>query len=176
MPKRILPLSDLQIRTAKPREKDYKISDGYGLYLLITPSGGKLWRIQYRYDDKQKLLSLGSYPQISLADARHQRDEARNLLANGIDPNMAKRAQKASRADSTNSFEVIAREWHTKFKETWSQSHAQVTITRLERDVFPWIGNRPISEIEPPEVLKVLQRIESRGAGETARRMKIVCG
>jgi integrase len=176
MPKRILPLSDLQIRTAKPREKDYKISDGYGLYLLITPSGGKLWRIQYRYDDKQKLLSLGSYPQISLADARHQRDEARKLLANGIDPNMAKRAQKASRADGTNSFEVIAREWHTKFKETWSQSHAQVTITRLERDVFPWIGKRPISEIEPPEVLRVLQRIESRGAGETARRMKIVCG
>jgi integrase len=177
MPKRIQPLSDIKIKNAKPKDKDYKLSDGFGLYLLITPTGGKLWRFQYRYVGKQKLLSFGSYPEISLADARHRREDARKLLANGIDPGAVKKAQKASRADSAaNSFEVVAREWHEKFKTSWSTSHAHVTITRLERDIFPWIGKRPISEIDPPEVLAVLRRIESRGAGETARRMKIVCG
>lgn len=177
MPKRIMPLTDMKVLKAKPKEKQITLFDGRGLFLLVTPSGGKLWRFKYRFDDKEKLLSLGTYPEISLADARQRRDDARKLLANGIDPGAVKKAQKASRADSdANSFEVVAREWHEKFKESWSPSHAHVTITRLERDIFPWMGKRPISEIEPPEVLAVLQRIESRGAAETARRMKIVCG
>jgi len=177
MPRRIQSLTDLKVKSAKPKDKDYKLSDGFGLHLLLTPTGGKLWRLDYRYGDKRKTLAFGAYPAITLADARRRREDARKLLANGIDPSAVKKAQKASRADSdANSFEVVAREWHEKFKESWSPSHAHVTITRLERDIFPWMGKRPISEIEPPEVLAVLRRIESRGAGETARRMKIVCG
>lgn len=177
MPKRIVPLSDLQVSRAKAQDKEIKLFDGGGLYLLLTPSGGKLWRFKYRFGGKEKLLTFGTYPQISLADARHRREDAKKLLANDVDPGAIKKAQKASRADSdANSFEVVAREWHEKFKESWSSSHAHVTITRLERDIFPWMGKRPISEIDPPEVLAVLQRIESRGAAETARRMKIVCG
>jgi len=177
MPKRIVPLSDIQVKNAKPQTKQVTLFDGGGLFLLVTPTGGKLWRCKYRFDGKERLLSFGSYPELSLADARQRREDARKLLANDVDPGAVKKAQKASRADSAaNSFEVVAREWHEKFKESWSPSHAHVTITRLERDIFPWMGKRPISEIEPPEVLAVLQRIESRGAAETARRMKIVCG
>jgi integrase len=136
-----------------------------------------LWHFKYRFDNKEKKLTCGTYPEISLVDARQRREDARKLLANGVDPGAVKKAQKAARTDSAvNSFEVVAREWHEKNKESWSPSHAHVTITRLERDIFPWIGKRPMSEIEPLEVLTVLQRIESRGAAETARRMKIVCG
>lgn len=172
-----MPLSDVKVRNAKPGQKQIKLSDSDGMYLLLTPNGGKCWRLKYRYGGKEKVLALGTYPEISLADARHRREDARKLLANGVDPGAIKKAQKASRADvDANSFEVVAREWHKKFTESWSQSHAHVTISRLERDVFPWVGKRPISEIEPSEILVVLQRIESRGAGETARRMKIVCG
>jgi integrase len=172
-----MPLSDVKVRNAKPGEKQIKLSDSDGMYLLVTPNGGKCWRLKYRYGGKEKVLALGTYPEISLANARQRREDARKLLANGVDPGAIKKAQKASRDDSNaNSFEVVAREWHNKFKESWSPSHAHVTITRLERDIFPWMGKRPISKIEPSEVLSVLQRIESRGAGETARRMKIVCG
>jgi integrase len=121
-------------------------------------------------------LPLGTYPEISLADARQCRDGARRQIAHGIDPGAVRKAQKKAATKETETFEVIAREWHEKFKKSWSPSHAHITITRLERDIFPWMGKRPISEIEPPEVLAVLQRIESRGAAETARRMKIVCG
>jgi len=170
-------LTDVKVRNAKPGEKQKKIFDSDGMYLLVTPNGGKYWRLKYRYGGKEKALALGTYPEVSLADARQRREDARKLLANGVDPSAVKKALKASRADSdANSFEVVAREWHKKFKESWSPSHAQVTITRLERDIFPWMGKRPISDIEPLEVLAVLQRIESRGAVETARRMKIVCG
>jgi integrase len=176
MPKRIIPLTEMQVSKAKPQEKQVTLFDGGGLFLLITPSGGKLWRFKYRFDGKEKLLALGPYPEISLAAARQRRDEARRQVAHGIDPGAVRKAQKQAEAKETETFEVIAREWHGKFKDSWSPSHAHVTITRLERDIFPWMGKRPISEIEPPEVLAVLQRIESRGAAETARRMKIVCG
>jgi integrase len=172
-----VPLTDAKARNAKPGEKPVKLSDGDGMYLLVTPNGGKCWRFKYRFGGKEKLLALGTYPEISLSDARQRREEARKQVAHGVDPGAVKKAQKASRVDSeANSFEVVAREWHEKFKESWSPSHSHTTITRLERDIFPWMGKRPISEIEPPEVLSVLQRIESRGAVETARRMKIVCG
>jgi len=177
MPKRIIPLTDMKVVKAKSQDKPFTLFDGGGLFLLVTPQGGKLWRFKYRFGGKEKLLALGSYPEISLSDARRRREDARKLLANGVDPGMVKKAQKASKFESeANSFEVVAREWHEKMKDAWSPSHAHVTITRLERDIFPWMGKRPVSEIDPPEVLAVLRRIESRGAGETARRMKIVCG
>lgn len=177
MPKRIVGLSDIQVKTTKPKEKDYKLSDGYGLYLLVTPSGGKLWRFQYRFNDKQKLLALGSYPAITLADARKRREDARKLLANGVDPSEIKKAQKtATVAENENSFEVIAREWHAKFTPTWAPAHAKTTIDRLTRDVFLFIGARPIAEIKAPELLAVLRRVESRGALETAHRVKTICG
>ena len=170
-------LTDVKARNARPGEKQVKLFDGNGLFLLVTPAGGKWWRFKYRFGGKEKLLALGTYPEVSLADARRRREEARKLVANSVDPGAVKKALKVAKAGSdANSFEVVAREWHEKFKVSWSTSHAHVTISRLERNIFPWMGKRPISEIEPPEVLTVLQRMESRGAGETARRMKIVCG
>ena len=169
-------LSDAKIKNSKPKEKPYKLFDGGGLFLLIAPQGGKLWRLKYRADGKERLLALGAYPEVTLAEARRKRDNARAQLASGIDPGALKKAQKRAGATESETFGVIAREWHDKFKETWSRSHGQVTITRLERDVFPWIGNRAITSLKPSDVLAVLRRIESRGAAETARRLKIVCG
>jgi integrase len=170
-------LTDIKARNTNPARKPKKLSDRDGLYLLVTPQGGKYWRFKYRFEGKEKLLALGTYPEISLGDARERRQEARKQVAHGIDPGAVKKALKASlAARNANSFEVVAREWHEKFKGSWSPNYTHATITRLERNIFPWMGQRPISEIEPPEVLAVLQRIESRGASETARRMKIVCG
>ena len=177
MPKRIVQLTDLQVKKAKPTEKEYKLSDGSGLFLLVTPSGGKLWRLDYTFDGKRKTLSFKSYPEITLIEARQRREEARKLIANGVDPGEIKKAQKAARGElAANTFEVVAREWHEKFKPEWSESHAHVTLSRSELNLFPWIGARPIAEITAQELLTVLQRMEARGAGETARRMRIVCG
>lgn len=177
MPKRIAPLSDIKVRTAKPKGNDYKIFDGGGLFLLVTPSGGKLWHFKYRFDKKEKKLTLGAYPEISLADAREQRDKARRQLANSIDPGEARKAQRAAQvASCENSFEVVAREWHKKFSTNWATSHAVTTLSRLQRDVFPWIGSRPINEVKAPDILMALRRVESRGALESARRLRIICG
>lgn len=177
MPKRITPLSDTQVRSAKPQDKEYKLMDGFGLFLLVTPTGGKLWRFDYRYGDKRKAMSLGAYPAITLADARHRREDAKKLLANGVDPGETKKAQKASQSEKdSNSFEVVAREWHAKFAHTWVASHAQHKLERLEKNVFPWIGSRPIAEITAPEVLSVLRRMESRGILDTAHRVRFECG
>lgn len=177
MRKRIVPLSDVKIRNAKPKEKGYKLSDGQGLYLLVTTSGGKLWRLDYSHNDKRKTLALGSYPEITLADARQRRDDARKLLANGVDPGKVKKAQKiALIAESENGFEVVAREWHGKFSSSWSKIHSDTTLRRLQADVFPVLGTLPIGEIKPPELLSMLRRIESRGALETAHRIKTICG
>lgn len=177
MPIRVQPLSAAQVNNAKPRAEQYKISDGGGLFLLITPTGGKLWRFNYRFDGKQQTLAFGAYPAVSLHDARQRREEAKKLLANGVDPGAVKKAQKSARAEScANSFEVVAREWHERHKETLAPSYAKVIISRLERDIFPWMGARPILEIEAQEVLSVLRRLEDRGANETAKRMKIVVG
>jgi integrase len=169
-------LSDLQIKNAKPRDKDYKLTDGFGLHLLITPTGGKLWRFQYRYAGKQKLLSFGVYPSISLVEAREKRETARKQLANEIDPGDLKKAQKAARIENaSNSFEAVTREWHERFKTQWSEAHSERILKRLELDIFPWIGARPIGEIKPPEMLSVLRRVEARTL-ETAHRLKIACG
>nr|WP_264674105.1 integrase arm-type DNA-binding domain-containing protein [Laribacter hongkongensis] len=167
-----MPLTDTACRNAKPADGDkpIKLSDGLGLHLLINTTG-KYWRLAYRFGGKQKTLALGVYPAVSLKDARERRDEARKLLASGIDPGEARKAQKAAGSlNAANSFEVIAREWHAKFLPTWTVGHADKIMRRFERDVFPWLGSRPVAEIDAPTLLAVLRRIESRGAIETAHR------
>jgi hypothetical protein len=176
MPKRIIQLSDTKVRNAKSRKSEYKLFDGGGLFLLVTPSGGKLWRIKYRFQGKEKLLSVGSYPEISLSDARVKKDEARKQIANGIDPGAAKKAVKQSATTEAETFEVVAREWHVKFISTWTVTHAATIMARLKRDLFPWIGARPINEIKAPELLAVLRRVEGRGALESAHRIRTIAG
>jgi integrase len=151
--------------------------DTGGLYLEVAPAGGKWWRLKYRFAGKEKRLALGVYPDISLQAARKRRDEARSLLANDLDPSENKRAQRATRRQSAgNSFEVIAREWFEKFSTTWASGHSERILSRLKRDVFPWIGNEPITELTAPKLLSVVQRIEERGALETAHRTLGTCG
>jgi integrase len=176
MPIRIKPLSEIKLRNAKPQAKAYKIFDGGGLYLFVTPSGGKLWHFKYRFDRKEKKLTFGPYPEISLLDARQKRDEARRQLANDIDPGAVRKAQKQANVQETETFEVIAREWHGRFISTWTEGHAETIMSRLERDLFPWIGKRPIAEIKAPELLAVMRRVESRGALESAHRIRTICG
>ncbi|MDD2732748.1 MAG: integrase arm-type DNA-binding domain-containing protein [Desulfuromonadaceae bacterium] len=177
MPKRITPLSDIQVRTAKPQGKEFKLMDGFGLYLLVTPTNGKLWRFDYRFGDKRKVLAFGAYPALSLADARQRREDAKKLLANGIDPGEMKKTIKQTKIDlEENSFEIIALEWHTKFSGQWSEGHALTIMDRLKRDVFPWLGSKPIAEIKPVDILAVLRRVEGRGALETAHRIRTICG
>ena len=172
-----MPLTDVKARNAKPGEKQVKLSDSGGMYLLVTPNGGKCWRLKYRFGGKEKVLALGTYPEVSLADAREKRDAARKQLAAGIDPGEVRKAQKAAmNAESESSFEVVAREWHGKFEHTWSNVHATTLKERLEKDLFPYIGARPIEEIKAPELLTVLRRIESRGALDTAHRIRFMCG
>jgi len=143
MPKRIIPLSDMKIQKIKAQDKPITLFDGGGLFLLITPSGGKLWRFKYRFNGKEKKIAFGAYPTISLLDARHKRDEAKRQLANGIDPAEVRQAQKQANIQETETFEVVAREWHNKFKANWTEGHAETIRHRLERDVYPWIGKRP---------------------------------
>ncbi len=170
-------LTDTLIRNAKPGQKPQKLFDGGGLFLLIAPTGGKLWRLKYRFGGKEKLLALGAYPDVNLKKARELRDEARKLLADDVDPAANRKAQKAARlASAADSFEVIAREWFDRFAPTWAESHSSKVIQRLEKDVFPWLGTRPIAEITAPELLTVLRRIEGRGALDTALRAKQNCG
>jgi len=172
-----MPLTDTAIRNAKPGEKPAKIFDERGLFLLVTPAGGKWWRLRYKFDGKEKLLSLGVYPDTSLKDARTRRDDARKLLANGIDPGENRKAVKAARqVRAANSFEVVAREWYAKQAPNWAEHHGDRIIRRFERDIFPWIGGRPIADVTAPELLAVVQRIESRGALETAHRALGNCG
>src|SRR6266436_993449 len=170
-----MPLTDTALRSAKPREKPFKLFDGGGLHLLVNPAGGKWWRWKYRFGGKAKLLSFGVYPDVSLKAARDKRDDARKQLAAGIDPGQARKAEKQAQAGA-ESFEAIAREWHTKFSPGWVDSHGDRILRRLEKDIFPWIGKRPIVEIKAPELLAVLRRIESRGALETTHRAMQNCG
>ena len=176
MPKRIIPLSEVKVRNAKPQANEYKLFDGGGLFLLITPSGGKLWRLRYLFDKKEKKLSLGIYPEISLIDARKRRDEARSQLAHGIDPGAVRKAQKQANIQETETFEIIAREWHERFISNWTIEYASKIMSRLEGDVFPYIGAKPINEIKAPELLTVLRRVEARGTFELAHRIRTICG
>jgi integrase len=168
-------LTDTRIRNAKPAKKQYKLADSRGLFLLVSKNGGKWWRLRYRFDGREKMLSLGVFPETGLSQAREKRNEARKLIAAGIDPSDRRKAEKAAEAQNSNTFELVAREWHTKFTPTWEAKHAEAIIRRLERDAFPWIGSNPIAGITAPQVLSVLRRIEGRGALETAHRIRVIC-
>jgi integrase len=172
-----MPLTDTAIRNAKPETKPRKLADEKGLFLLVHSNGSKYWRLKYRFGGREKLLALGVYPDVSLADARQRRDDARKLLANGVDPGETKKAVKAAGAEkAANSFEVIAREWYAKNAASWTESHGARIIRRLERDIFPWIGSKAIADLAAPELLATARRIESRGALETAHRALQNCG
>lgn len=169
-------LKDTAIRNAKPKEKQYKLYDEKGLYLLVKKTG-KYFRFDYRYAGKRKTLALGVYPGVKLAEARERRDNARKLLQNDIDPAQYRKETKAMRKDqAVNSFEAIAREWFTKNKHIWTKGHSRTIIRRLELNIFPWLGTRPVAFISAPELLAALRRIEDRGALETAHRVKQICG
>ena len=164
-------LTDKAIKALKPKQKPYKAADGLGLYLSVQPNGSRLWRFKYRYAGKEKLAALGAYPEIGLADARARRDELRRLHANGVDPVAHNRIEREAKAlAAENSLEAVAREWFQKMSPGWVEKHRIKIIQRLERDVFPWLGSRPVAELTAPEVLAVLRRIEERGAIETAYR------
>jgi integrase len=168
-----MPLTDTAIRNAKPGEKPVKMFDGRGLFLIVTPAGGKWWRLKYKFDNKEKLLSLGIYPDVGLKEARERREAARKLLADDIDPGQYRKAKKAAKEErASNSFEVICREWLEHKRSTIEQAQYTKALARLEKDVFPWIGGRPIVEITAPEILTVLRRIDDRGARYTAHKAK----
>lgn len=171
-------LTDIVCRGAKPGTKPIKLFDSGGLFLLVQPSGGKWWRLKYRFGGKEKLLSLGTYPDISLKEARDKRDAARKGLSQGVDPGVKRKAEKISQtAQVANAFEAVAREWHqTIHTPKVSQAHAARTLVRLEQDVFPWLGALPVSSITPPKLLETMRRIEARGAIETTHRALQACG
>jgi integrase len=168
-----VPLTDVQIRKAKAAEKPYRLADGAGLHLFVTQAGGKLWRYRYEFGGKEKLLSLGQYPLIGLAEAREMRDAARKLLIAGKDPGIAKKQHRLTTAQaSADTFEVAAREWHGHQVAIWSEVHAEQVMRDFERDVFPDLGEHPLRDITSPMVLATLRKVEQRGARETARRIR----
>lgn len=170
-------LSDLQIKRAKPKEKPYTLNDGMGLSLLIDTAGSKGWRFRYRFAGKPKMISFGVYGEVSLAEARQKREECRSMLAKGINPSEARKAEKiALQFAHENSFEAVAREWHSTKTTTWSEGYAKEVLNCLEKDIFPYIGQRPIEQIEPLELLTVLQKIEKRGALEQTSKIRRRCG
>ena len=165
-------LTIVAINHAKPKDKAYRLYDEKGLYLEVTKAGGKLWRLKYRFGGKEKRLAIGPYPEISLKDARAARDAARTQLATGTDPSEYKKLMKATAlSDSANTFEAIALEWHNGQNRVWSPIHTKNVSDRLSRNVFPYLGNKAITDITVPELLQVLRRIEARGAFETAHRV-----
>lgn len=182
-------LTDTAIRKAKHGEKSVKLSDGGGLYLELHPNGSRYWRMKYRFGGTEKRLAFGVYPEVTLADARRKRDDARKLLANESDPGEVLKAAKATQLTTAEAarmvakglpvagtFEFVAREWLTTIHEhKVSAGHAVRTKTRLEQNIFPWLGARPIGEIEAPDLLQALRRVEARGAVETAHRIKDSC-
>jgi integrase len=170
-------LSDAKARNAKSRSKPYKIADSEGLFLLVMPSGSKYWRFKYFFLGKEKLLALGVYPDVTLADARDRRSHARRVLAAGKDPSEAKKEAKHLRAfNSTNTFEVVAREWYEKRKHEWASTTSATILGRLEQHILPMLGPKPIADITAPNVLAMLRIVEGRGTLETARRVMQICG
>jgi integrase len=166
-----MPLTDTEVRKSKPSDKPYRLSDANSLFLWITPAGGKLWRWAYEFEGREKLMSLGKYPIITLADARERRDQARKLLANGIDP-MAKRKEEKTveRAQTEGSFQTIASLWLEHWQEGKSPRHVEYTRRRMEMDILPVLGARPVAEIEAPELVAMTKAIEQRGARDIAKR------
>ena len=168
-----MPLTDTLIRKSKPAEKPVKMFDTGGLFLILTPAGGKWFRLRYNFEGKEKLLSLGIYPDVSLKEARELRDTARKQLAQGIDPGEQRKAEKAAKRDrAASSFEAVTREWHEKMSVSWVPKYAATMMRRFERDVFPLIGAKPIGDLKPTDLLQVLRKIESRVAIETAHRAR----
>lgn len=177
MPKRIPPLTDMQVRNAKPKEKPYKLFDGGGLHLEVTPTGSRIWRMKFRQSSgRENKLTFGPYPEITLQEAREKRLDARRLMLAGVDPAKHRDdARRVAAARRANTFEKIAREWHANKVPTWSDRTAKAMITRLEADIFPEIGDTPIEEIKHRDVIAALRKIEDRGAVEIAKRIKAVC-
>ena len=170
-------LTDTKIKQAKPRDKDYKLSDAKGLFLLVTKKGAKYWRLKYRFAGKEKLLSIGVYPSVTLKQARKVCGQAKDQLEQGIDPSQAKKARKVELATAqANNFEVIALEWHKQQSAKWSESYTAKVLRAIERDLFPYIGTLPLDQISPPQLLAVFKRIEKRGATESAHRVKQITG
>jgi len=171
-----MPLSDTAIKNAKPADKPYKMQDEKGMYLLVHSNGSKYFRYNYRFDGKRKTLALGTYPVTSLKEARDKRDTAKKQIDGGIDPSENKKAVKASKAESAaNSFEIIAREWGSKKVNEWDDKNNR-SKRMLERNIFPWLGSRPITDILPKDILACLRRVEDRGTIETAHRTLQICG
>jgi integrase len=172
-----MPLTETQLRKAKKQAKPYKKSDGGGLYVMVMPDGTKCWRLAYRCRGKQGTLALGVYPAVTLADARQARDAAKQQLADGVDPsNRSKARAHIALVTADTTFEVVAREWHEQQKPGWSEDYAAVLLRRLQMDVFPVIGHRPIASIEPSELLEMLRKAESRGVVDLAHRLKQYVG
>lgn len=173
-------LTDIAIRAAKPKEKPYKLADGEGLYIEVAPSGGKWWRIKFRFEGREKRLSLGVYPAVPLKEARSRAAAMKELLRRGIDPGEERKTAKAeARAVETargQTFEAVAREWHKKRSVGWTPRHAVQVMHRLEALVFPFIGSRPIAELGAEDFLAAIQKTEERGHIETAHRLAQVCG
>jgi integrase len=161
-------LTEASIRAAKPTDRAFKLFDAGGLFLLVRPTGHRSWRFKYRVTGREKLISLGPYPEVTLAGARRKLQRAKSLLRDGIDPSARRKAHKYARTDS---FEAVAREWYSSQIWRWSDSYSDHIIRRFERDIFPWIGSTPIENITPKEILACLKRIEARGTRETAHRV-----
>ena len=171
-----MPLTDSAIRSAKPGAKPMKMTDAAGMYLSLQPTGARWWRLDYRINGKRKTLSLGTYPKVSLKEARDRRDEARKLVANGVDPSQARRtAKNQGSVEAANTFEAVAIEWMVKMGGQWAPSHYSKVLLRLKNDVFPWIGASPIAAIQATDLRRVLDRIQERGALDTAHRCLQTC-
>jgi len=170
-------LTDIVCKNTKPQKKPYKKADGGGLYLLINPNGTKYWRMKYRFLGKEKLLAFGTYPLLSLSEARENREKAKKLLVNGTDPQAFRKDEKQNKVrNSQNTFKVVALEWHENQKYRWSNGYYEKVLRSLELNIFPFIGARPIADIEAPDLLDVLRKIEKRGAFDIAGRTRQICG
>jgi len=166
-----MPLTDIAAKSAKPRDRSYKLADGQGMYLEVMPNGSKYWRLKYRFDGKEKRLALGVYPEVSLLEARKARETIKDILRAGLDPSHERRREKLQKGlDRASSFEAIAREWHANKKDAWTTRHAERVLKLLERELFPSIGARPVKDVSAPELLAVIRNVESRGALELARK------
>lgn len=173
-----MPLTATQVKQSRPKKKPFKLSDGGGLYLLVQPKGSKYWRLAYRYAAKQKTLALGIYPQVSLADARIKREEAKQYLSKGVNPSnlMSKKVRKLNAIENQeNSFEAMAKEWHELQKDAWSKNHSDRVLASLQKEAFKDIGTIPIQDVTAAHVLAVIRKIEKRGALEIASRVLQRC-
>jgi hypothetical protein len=168
-------LADVAVKNAKAKEKPYKLADGGGMYLLVTSKGQKWWRLDYRLHGKRKTLSLGVYPDVTLKKARKRREDAREQIGEGRDPSDIRQEEKAAR-EGADTFKVVAEEWRKKYSRKWTSTYSDDINTRLSKYVYPWLGNNAVGTITAPELLRVLRRVEEKGALETAHKLRRHCG